>query len=44
LVDAGKGIISCDDDYSIDSYSLNKKLADYLAQLPYKKIVVTNTS
>lgn len=42
LIDAVKTLISSDADYTFESWSLNKELADYLSNKKQQVIVVTN--
>lgn len=42
LVDAARTIINSDEHYNIETWSLNKELADFLHNLGNKVIVVTN--
>jgi valyl-tRNA synthetase len=44
LVDAVGTIISVNENYDLDSFILNKKLAEYLTQLDARVVVVTNAT
>lgn len=44
LVDAARTVINSDADYNSDSWTLNIQLADYLATLTQRVIVVTNAA